>query len=215
MTACRAILTDALASLAELASGDNPTADELNTGLIALQDIVLAIHEGRGALADIDVAAATYVAGEDQRLRIEVGATVTVTLPASVPGYLYIDPDDYGFIPPTLIPAQGSTGPADGIQYRQPRDGSRVEVVGAAQALYFYRADVNQWLPAYGLSTDAESPLNRRYDGHLAALTAERLVDSFPAATLTPTLARRAGRARLALFTRPGAARDPVIADYL
>lgn len=214
MTTCRAIITDALNALAELAVGDNPTADELTTGLGALQAIILELHEARGALADIDVGADT-VAGENQRLRIEPGATVSITLPNAVDCFLYVDPYDYGFIPPAIVPAQGTTGFADGVQYRAPRDGSRVEIVGTTPALYFYRADINSWMAAYGLSTDAESPLNARYNGPLAALTAERLIDSFPAATLTPTLERRVGRARLALLTRPGVARDPVIAEYL
>ena len=34
---------------------------------------------------------------------------------------------------------------ADGVYWRAPRDGARIEIVGTTQALYFYRDDTNAW----------------------------------------------------------------------
>jgi hypothetical protein len=208
------VIKDALRALKVLAPGDGPHVDMLNAGLSGLQNLVLELHEGRGALFDVDLSA-DWIASENQRCRIQAGASVTVTLPNAVRKVGGFDPYDYGFIPTQMNSApQGSTGPADGVLWRQPRDGARIEIVGTSQQLFFYRADLNEWVSAYDLRLDDEVPLNGRYAGPLGAFLAERLEDELTAAEPSPSVAKRAAEARLALFERPGAERLTTRADF-
>lgn len=215
MATCRDVCTDALTALKALAPGDWIQVDELASGLVALQQLLLEWHAARGPMIDIDISA-DYVAGPDQRIRVQAGSTVTVTLPNSAPIFVTYDPYDYSFATSTDLPAAGSTGSADGIIYRQPRDGERVEIVGLnANALYFYTADTNTWASVYGLILDSALPINSRHIGHWGARVAERLVDSWPAMfEPTPSLAKRIIAANSALLIRPSVQRDPVRADY-
>lgn len=216
MATVRAAVNEALRALRSTGLGDDPNADELAVGLEAAQNLVLEIHEARGALLDLDVSA-NYVAGENQRVRITSGAVVQVTLPNSVAMFWQWDPYDYGFVPghPGLPPA-GSTGAADNIQYRAPTDGARIEIVGTSQALYFYRADLNQWMPALGLTTDTELPFNNRLLGPFEAMLAERLADAVSnAPQVSPALARRIAQGRAAIFTQSGRRRSRHVGEYL
>ncbi len=203
MAAVRAAVAEALRALRVTAPGDEPVADELAAGVDAAQALVLEIHQGRGPLREIDVAA-DHVAGEDQRVRIAAGSTVEVVLPNAVA----LSPDG-----PSAD--RGSVGPADGVHWRAPADGARVEIVGVSQGLFFYRSDLNAWSPALGLTLDSELPFNARLIGAFAALLAERLADS--AAVIpppSPMLSRRIGRARAAMFTQPGRARTRRVGEY-
>jgi hypothetical protein len=195
--------------------GDDPTADELAAGLEAAQNLVLEIHEARGPLHDLDISGA-YVAGENQRLRIESGAVVPITLPNAVSMFRASDPYDYGFVPGYAgMPPGGSTGAADNIQWRPPSDGARIEIVGTSQALYYYRADLNQWMPALGLTIDTELPFNNRLTSAFTAMLAERLADVLSTAPqISPTLARRITQARQAIFIQPGRRRERRVGEY-
>jgi hypothetical protein len=212
----RTAIKEAMRLLKALAPGDDPTVDELAVGLEASQALTLEIHEARGPLLNIDVTA-DLTPGENQRLRVQAGATINVTLPNSISIFGAYDPYDYGFEPSTVWdPPVGSTAPADGIYWRAPTDGARIEIVGTTQALYFYRADVNQWAPALGLTLDTELPLSSHLQGAFAAILGERLADvlaNLPA----PTKAQlaRVAHAREAMFTRPGARRAPVRGQFL
>ncbi len=200
-------------ALRAIAPGDDPVADELIVGLDGLQSILLEMFEARGPLRDVDVTA-DYTAGENQRVRIQSGYTVNVTLPNAVPVIGYVNPADYGFLASSETSASGTTSQADGVRYRQPYDGSRVEIVGTSQAAYFYRADINAWKLASGLALDDEAPLNDRLRSALASLTAERLLDVLGSGQMTPALQSRISRARVALFVRPGVKSDPVRPEY-
>lgn len=213
MATCRAAVADALRAIGALTVGDTPSADELALGLAALQAIVLDIHNARGPMADIDISA-DYVAGENQRVRVQIGASVSVTLPNAVAISPAFAPYDYGFTGAFPTPAPGYSGSADGVTTRAPRDGVRVEVVGSSQALYFYRADTNDWHAATGLALDDETPLNDRYAAALAALVAERLLEAW-GVDPSPALARRVARGNGALMMQAGVARDAVMAEYL
>lgn len=214
MATCRTVIADALRALRVIAPGDDPTADELVVSLEALQNLVLEQHEGRVPLVQVDVSAATWIPSENQRLRIQAGSSTTVELPNSVPlTARSSDPCDYGFSASSsqssvYIP-HGSTGSADNVAWRQPNDGARIEVVGATHALYFYRDDLNAWMPALGLTLDTELPLNARYSGHMGAILADRLLDSIGPGAPSPALAKRIARAKIALATRTGAERMP------
>lgn len=216
MPTCRKIIVDALLPMKAIAPGDDPTVDELNVALDAFQQLLLEWHEARGALTDVDISA-DYVAGADQRIRVQDGVIgITVTLPNAVPTLVTHDPYDYGFIATPLCPPQGTTAPADGVQWRQPRDGERVEIVAAnAQAIYFYVADLNNWASVYGLTLDAVAPVSVRHAQHWSARLAERLIPIWPDADEpSPALVRRIALANHTLLVRPGVHRDPVRAQY-
>lgn len=209
----RACIGRALRALGAIKPGDDPTADELAEGLSVCADLCLELHEARGPMTEIDVAADT-VAGENQRLRIAAGATVNITLPNAVQFAGSFDPYDYGFTVRAADPTQaGTTDAADGYQYRAPRDGSRIEIVGQAQGLWFYRSDINAWQAAMALSLDGELPIANRLAAPFSHLLAERLAPQY-AAQIGPALASSIARARAALFGRFGTAREPVAAEY-
>lgn len=214
MPTCRTVINEALRSIKALAPGDEMTADESVVALEALQNVVIELHEGRGPLMDVDVQGG-YIAGENQRIRVQAGDTVTVDLPNSVAMITFaISSYDYGFANLNPIP-QGSQGVADGVNWRQPYDGARIEVIGTGQNLYFYRSDINQWVQAYGLTLDAEIPLNGRYASSLSALVAERCMEQWPSrAEPTSGMARRIAKANSMLRMRSGAKRDPQHGNY-
>ena len=234
MATCRVIIAEAMRAVKALGQGDAPTIDELTTALEAVQNLVLDLHDARGPMLDVDVPGSyaypscnpcnpfappagplTWVPSENQRIRIQACATVTVTLPNAIPLFNAPDPYDYGFNANTVAPPVGTTGAADGVEYRQPRDGTRIEIVGTTQALYFYRADINSWMAATGLTLDGEAPFNNRYNSALAALVAERLMETLPGANEpTPGLAKRIARGRSALMLQTGTTHDRVVADY-
>ncbi len=216
MPLCRAVISDALRALKAIAPGEDPDIDMLNTGLEALQNLILEWHNAKGPLIDVDVTG-NYTPGESQRVRVQAGDTITVTLPNAIALYDGFDPYDYGFDPgqvsQSYIP-QGTTASADGVSYRQPRDGARIEIVGTTEALYIYRADLNEWMPAYGLTLSTEIPLNGRYAGALGALLADRLMEPLSVNEPSPGLAKRVARANAALLIQTGTQRDPVRAQY-
>jgi hypothetical protein len=213
MATVRVAIHEAMRQVRALAVGDDPTADELAVGLEAAQGLVLDIHEARGPMWDIDVAG-PYIAAENQRVRVEAGDTVQITLPNSVSMFGAYDPYDYGFCPGYPAPPVGSTGPADGVAFRAPRDGTRIEIVGTSQALYFYRADLNAWMPATGLTLDTELPFNARLTSAFEALLAERLAEVVSDAAPTPGLARRIARGRSALFLQTGRRHGRRVGEY-
>lgn len=212
MTTCRTVATEALSALKALAPGDEMNVDESAAALEAISNLLLELHEARGPLTDVDVTA-DYTAGENERVRVQEGYTVTVSLPNSVASS-GSSPSDYGFTrSPT--PATGYADPADGYVRRQPRDGSRIEIVGTTQDLYFYRSDINTWASVYDLTLDSTLPLSARYVGPFGALVAQRMIDRWPGLfEPTPSLARRIARANSAMMVRPGTARDPVVGEY-
>jgi hypothetical protein len=195
-------------ALRATAPGEDPTADELAVGLEAAQALIGEIHEARGPMISRDIGQ-SVTAGENQRLRIQAGASVDVTLPNAVSSLSAFGPQD-----PGAAALAGTTGSADGRTWRAPDDGARIEIVGTTTALYFYRDDINAWSPATGLTLESESPFNSRLTGAFAALVAERLCDVVSSGPPTPMLQRRIGRARLALASRVGAPRRETVGQY-
>ncbi len=213
MATLRKLIGEALAVCGAVSLGDDPTADELAAGLTAFNRVTEEIHEARGPMFDVDVTA-DYIASENQRVRVQQGDTINVTLPNAIPLFNRPDPYDYGFAAPAMSPPAGSIGEADGVSYRQPRDGTRIEIVGVTQGLWFYRADLNEWMAAYGLGIDDEAPFNKRLDTAMVGLLAEKLVEFLPGAQMTPLLAARIARGRTAMLLRIGTARDTTRAQY-
>lgn len=197
MATLREIIVEGLRAFKALAPGDEPTVDELSMCLDLAQSIFRELHESRGPMTVVDVTD-DYVAGENELVRVTDGYTVEV----STPNWVNID---------TLKAADSYQ---DGLT-RAPRDGSRVEIVGETQALFFYRADTNAWVSAAGLAVDDELPLNARYRSAFSSVLAFRLCKSWPVNINPPAwLERDAARGNSTLMHRTGAGRDPVQADY-
>jgi len=218
MSTVRAAISQAMRLLRASSPGDEPAAEELSAGLEGAQALVLEIHEARGPLLTLDISA-DWTPGENQRLRIQAGADVTVTLPNTVATYGGYDPYDYGFNPSAsdsaANPALGSIGPADYVAWRPPTDGARIEIVGTQQGLYFYREDSNAWVSALSLTVDSELPFNQRLQGAFAALLAERLADVLGASPeVTSAQKARLVHAREQMFTRTGNRHAPTRAQY-
>jgi hypothetical protein len=222
MSTCRDGIKAALRALKVTAPGEDPHIDQLTSGLRACQDVLTELHEARVPLREIDVPGnnpppgfnGQWIANQDTRIRIGAGSSVTVILPNAVPMFPGEHPYDYGFVGAPWWNVQGSTGQADGVCWRAPTDGARIEVVGAATDLWFYRADLNQWLPVYDIRLDDELPLNVRYRGPFASLVAERCVDELSVEEPTPWLARRIAAARATMFIRPGRHAEPTRTEY-
>lgn len=219
MPTCRDAIGRAMRAIRANAAGESPTIDQMTASLMALQDLVGELHEARGALVDVDVPSSVpapegfangWVANENTRVRIQAGYTVVVTLPNSVPIYPAWEPNDYGFTGWPTAQVQGSTGAADEVFWRAPSDGARIEIVGVTNQLFFYCADVGQWVSAYGLRLDDALPLNARYLGPFATLLAERVSEELALGEPTAGFLQRVSHARSLLFTRLGALRRPV-----
>lgn len=216
MTTCRQVAIEALRALNALAPGDDMVVDEGIAALEAIQALANEYWEGMGPLTDVDVTAA-YVPGENERVRVQADDTVAITLPNKIaisPGLS----NDYGF-KTTTPPAGSSDDTADGLSYRAPRDGSRVEVTylssSSDPARYLYRADINTWVELTDLTLDGNLPFNSSYTGHFGALLAQRLAETWPGRfEPTPALQRRIARANHTMLIRPGVVRDPVRATY-
>ena len=214
MTTCRDVLTDAFGALGVIAFGTQPTADEIDGGLLAMEAVVLGLHAAREPLHDVDVSA-DYLASENERVRVEAGAEVVVTLPNSVSTGRFVDLNDYELgSGGCSSPTNGSVNAADGYLTRPPLDGSRIEIVGTTQSLYFYRSDINAWTLASPLQIDGPTPFNARYDGPLAALVAERLCDPMNVGP-SPALLKRIARGNAALLVQLAAARTRSKPAYL
>ena len=213
----RDAIADAMRALRVLAPGNDPDADELTVALGAAQDLIWDIHDARGPLLDVDVTA-SLVCSENQRIRVQAGFNITVTLPNAVPLWGNYDPYDYGFTASqqegAIIAPTGTTASADGVQYRQPRDGARIEIVGTTQALYFYRADLNQWMSADTIAMDDEMVFNARYRSAYAAMIAGKIMDVVANAEPSAGLQRRIQQGNAALMMQSGTKRDPVRAQY-
>lgn len=215
MATVRDLIKEAVLAFGGIAPGDDLTVEELNVGLTAVQREIRRYHEALGPLTDVDVIA-DYTAGEDERVRVQNGYTVSVSLPNSIEtggrGTLY----DYGFAATTDSPL-GSTGRADGISYRAPRDGARVEIVGTTHGLYFYRSDTNAWIECSAVTIDQAMPFNENYLTDFAALIAVRMCKSWPSKvqiTPSPQMLREEGQAKLRLYYRHGVVRDRNVGEY-
>lgn len=212
-TSVRTLTEAALRALKALSPGDIPVLDELTAVLTEVQELLYGWHARRGPMKDVDVSA-DYTAGANERVRVQDGATITVTLPNSI----------------RITDGAGSTASADANQtsvydfgrgsaggtYRQPRDGERIEVVGQSQGLWFYVSDTNAWVNAQAIALDDPLPFPASQISDWAALLAERMIDSWPGLyEPTPSLQARIARARAAIYLRPGVNTDPTQGEYL
>lgn len=162
---CRDIIGRAERWLLAHGAGDYTAAAELIEGMAVLQDLILefpGLNVG-GPWTEVDVTA-DYEVGEDERVRVQDGYTVSITYPNTVPDRV----SAYALTPSERLAWTGAT--------RAPRDGSRAMVVAqGVTELRIYCADVGEWRSCYNLTADSSVPLPASCHNGLAAMLAERL----------------------------------------
>jgi hypothetical protein len=153
-------------------AGDNDHIDDLNAGLEVLQGLVLAMPAlgVGGPWKEVDVIA-DYMAGEDERIRVQAGYSANITYPNTVPDFPRVpgtyDPDPIAWI-------------ANGGPSRPPRDGARVRVIGTAQEIRIYCADAGEWRRADNLTLNGEPPFSAGVQYGLTAMLAVNWAPEFP-----------------------------------
>lgn len=211
MATCRQIAERIAKRFGAIAPGDDLSVGEVETLLEAIQDEMRRLHEARGPLTEVDVTA-DYTAGENERVRVQNGYTVAVTLPNSIE-ITASRRRDYGYAGEGDTPA-GSGAIADGTAWRAPRDGSRVEIVGTSQGLYFYRSDTNEWVNCNALAIGGSMPLNAAYLADLACLIAVKVCRDWTGREPTGQMYREEREARQRIYGRPGVRRETVAGAF-
>jgi len=195
MATCRKIVTGGLQLLGAYAGGEDPSDDDVQTGMSALQSMFLAwVNSGMfGRLRDIYVTA-DYTAKEGERVTAATGVTVTV---------------------PTIINNESSWpyGFCGSVPQRTPRDLALIEVSqdGAATD-YLY--DRNGWVTINNLGLDDECPLSERGERGLMGCVAFELAGDFNMA-VQPNVARLSSQFRTMLSLKYGSTQDPTPVEYL
>jgi len=187
--------------------------------MLALQGLYMEmIGQGCfGRLNDVTVTAMTYTANEQDRIRTNNAAGVTITLPdlvtdstasASVLGFWpailpWGGASDYGFTAPSTP--------------RAPLDGSCVVITDQLSAFnetYVYESNIANWTRIDGLDLDSIAPFTNRHFEGLAAMLAERMADDF-GSQVTPTLMRTVANFKYSLTHRYESAARNVAVPYL
>lgn len=197
---CRDIIRRAERWLLAQGAGDDTQAAEIIEGMEVLQDLILefpGLNVG-GPWTDVDVTD-DYTVGEDERVRVQDGYTVTITYPNTVPDRV----SAYALTAAEVLAWTGTT--------RAPRDGSRAMIVAeGVTELRIYCADVGEWRSCYNLTKDSDVPFSASCHNGLAAMLAERLAlgkqspDGRPVAPAPAVIdmARRGASQIKALLTR-------------
>ena len=149
MTTCRNIIRSAMLEIKALASGEEPTADELSDGLERLQGIVNGLlGNGVGtSLADVDVAADSTLL-PDTRAIVAQSAAITLTFPATpANGQRVQIIGDFATHNATLD-GNGRTIPAVTLSS------------DATNNTYIYIADTASWALISPLTADSDLPIN-------------------------------------------------------
>lgn len=142
MATCRDIVTGGLRLLGVYGGGEDPSSDDAETGLIALQSMYDAwVNSGMfGTLNDV-YTATNYTAKELDRVIGAIGVVVT--------------------IPPTIT---------DCGTVRAPRDLALIEVSAPTRAVWLY--DRTGWIQIDALTADSTAPLSLRGQRGLMACLA-------------------------------------------
>jgi hypothetical protein len=192
MATCLDIITYAMRSLAQLASGEPPTSKESDDGLVALQSFYdeLVMSGMFGRLEDVYLTA-NDTAEEGKRYLLASGITL---------------------IEPTIILAADTDGGVD----RQPRDLSLYEKLTSTGTLTRRLYDRTSWVNLTGLALTDTAPLSGRGAMGLAAAVAcsGGFSDMF-GATAGPALLARSQRFLSSLSHKLGSTRDRLAAEYM
>lgn len=200
---CLQLISRSLRMLRVLGAQREPSAAQAATGLEALQSLVLSLP-GATWWRDVTISAA-YTAGENERIFAQSGGPFTISGPQLTSG---------GH--PILFCCDTYYVACSGADDRPIKDGARVQMLDAdANALtQMYRADMQVWLPASGLTLTSTVPVNADMEDGLAAMLAVRLADDFgrdiKAATATLAI-KTTSRMRARYGQRLGVAVDEVL----
>lgn len=192
MTTCRDVITLAMKLAKAIASGENPSADEAQDGLVCLQSLYdhWATSGLFGQLQD-SVAESSVTADKvvlNSRYRLFNGATVTL---------------------PTEQLQCGTEYP--------PYDLSIVETSnGTTLSRKVYEAGIGGWVELTGLTLDSIAPLSTRGAVGLASAlaTSSAFIAMFGDAALSPRVDRAAQAFQLSLSLKLGGDRPKLAAEY-
>lgn len=195
MATCRSIVTGGLQLLGVYGGGEDPSAEDVATGMSALQSLFDAwVNSGMfGRLNDIYVTA-DYTAKEHDRVTAATGVTVTI---------------------PTVINNQscwpwGFTG---SVPQRAPRDLSVIEVSqDGAGTVHLY--DRHAWVVINALTLDSECPLSTRGERGLMGCLAFQLQGDFNMQA-QPNVVRLASQFRTMISVKYGSTQDPTPVEYM
>lgn len=191
MSSCQSIIRRAYRKANILAAGVNMNAMQTEIGLEHLQAMYRGLITGGmfGRPRDVFVDTATYTAEEYQRVFLSVPGTVT--LPSTI--------DDR------------CTG-----KKRQPRDFAFicvVDPVSHTSTYNIYDRGTATWTDLNSLVLTQEAPLSGRYEDHVIALLAMRMLGDSDM-PIPVELTREAARARLALANRYDDARVTGVGEF-
>lgn len=192
---CLQLITRSLRMLRVTGGVREVPANMTAPALEILQSLILSLP-GSTHWTEVEAAAA-YTAGENERIRVTVAGSVTITVPSAVSsahGVLYCCDQV------ELVCSGGSD--------RAPRDGARVQICtisggATTEATYRYCADRGEWLRADSLVLTSTVPVNADLEDGLAALLAVRLADEF-GRDLRPVTAAMAADTRMRMRGRYG-----------
>lgn len=164
MATCQQIITRAMRLLGLLEDGGSASSTELANGLESLQamvDSLPALMLG-GPWVDVDVTDTSYMAGEDERIRLtDPDVSTDITFPSRIQDY---DADT-----------------EDG--YRKPREGARVQIIAelsgqSYRRTYVYTAYAG-WARIDALALADANPFGPNLDDALTGLLAQRIAPEF------------------------------------
>lgn len=174
MATMREVATTALRKMRVIASGETPSAEEMNDALQAFRSLYEAWVSGGmfGRLSN-KIATEAVIAGENERIQVRTGGSVSL---------------------PDLIDDEFDEG-------RAPRNRAVVvvaDVLAGTTETHLYDANRAGWVALSGLGLDDSAPLSDRDADGLACCLAEALVEEY-GADLGPITLRRAASFRSAL----------------
>ena len=207
MTTCNDIVRIALGQLRQLRAGEQPTGQEANDGMLALQGMYDSwCSQGLfGRLNDI-IISTNYTACEQDRVINDGGYTVTLptTITPTIP---------YGTYYP-LWPDERRWTALQTATARPPRDMALIEVVASgATKRYYYDARTRAWTRLDSLALTDTAPFSNRGALGLAACLTSFLADSYGEQP-SPMTARQCSLFMWGLSSRYDSQRVAGMQDY-
>lgn len=187
MPTCRDIITRALRKIRVYAAGEEPSADDINDGLEELQNLYEQWGSNGmfGRLKDV-ATAVDYEAGENERIRVTDGATITIPTELTE-----LDEED-----------------------RPPYDTAFIEVVDVdAETVTRHLFDAGAWVTIGNLALGDEAPLASKGRGGLAACLAVAIAEEY-GETAGPAVQRQAASFKTGLALKLGSSAPRTAPDY-
>lgn len=205
MATCGDIVNRALRKLGRLGSGRDPRTVDATDTLNALRGLYTSLIAvgAFGRLSDV-IPTADYVAGENERVFRDTDATLTITLPETMP--MYREPRSYPDERDAWNYGTNYENVAGNV--RPPRDGAVVQIADSytgESETFVYDGSLRQWQSLDGLGLGDSAPRSSDDPEGLAAMLAMEVADQF-GAELSQAAVMQANRYKSSLvngFSRP------------